>query len=98
MTSRLGTHIVEFIFGHMRNGFNGYDVLDKCIYQIVKSDITKKILEKYGKDELPIAGRSHPGGACFSEKWNIDIGDDIDIGKVLNECIQLIHGNLQYKN
>lgn len=98
MTSRLGTHIVEFIFGHMRNGCNGYDVLDKCIFQIVKSDITKEILEKYGKDELPIAGRSHPGGACFSEKWNIDIGDDIDIGKVPNECIQLIHGNLQYKN
>lgn len=28
MTSRLRTHIVEFIFSLMRNGCNGYDVLD----------------------------------------------------------------------
>ena len=98
MTSRLGTHIVEFIFGHMRNGCNGYDVLDRCVYQLVKSEITKEMLEKYNKEELPIAGRSHPGGACFSDQWNIDIDNDIDIQKVANECIELIHGNLNYQN
>ena len=96
MTSRLGTHIVEFIFGHMRNGCNGYDVLDKCTFQIAKSQITKEILEKYGKNEPLIAGRSHPGGACFSEKWNIAIADDIEIEKVAIECIQLIHEQLNY--
>lgn len=98
MTSRLGTHIVEYIFGHMRNGCNGYDVLDKCVYQLVKAEVTKEILEKYGKEELPIAGRSHPGGACFSEQWNIDIDDEIEIEKVPIECIQLIHGNLKYQD
>lgn len=98
MTSRLGTHIIEFIFGHMRNGCNGYDVLNKCVYQLVKSEVTKEILEKYDKEEMPIAGRAHPGGSCFSDQWNIDIDENINIDEVSKECIQLIHGKLNYNN
>lgn len=97
MTSRLGTHIVEFIFGHMRNGCNGYDILEKCVYQLAKSEITKEILERY-KDETPIAGRAHIGGSCFSPQWNIDIDENIDIDKVSKECVLLIHGKLIYNN
>ena len=98
MTSRLGTHIVEFIFGHMRNGCNGYDILEKCVYQLAKSEITKEILERYHKDETPIAGRAHVGGSCFSPQWNIDIDENIDIDKVSKECVLLIHGKLIYNN
>lgn len=72
MTSRLGTHIVEFIFGRMGNGCQGFDLLDQCIYQLVKEQITKEILEKFNKEEVPVSGRSHPGGSCFCQKWNVE--------------------------
>lgn len=46
MTSILGIHIADFIFGHMKNGCYRHDVLDKCFYQLVKSENTKEIFEK----------------------------------------------------
>ena len=96
MTSRLGTHIVEFIFGRMRNGCQGFDSLDQCIYQLVKEQISKEILEKYNKEEVPVSGRSHPGGSCFCQKWNVEIKKKIDLNQITNECIELIHHKISY--
>lgn len=96
MTSRLGTHIVEFIFGRMRNGCQGFDSLDKCMYQLVKSEVSKEILDKYNKEEVPILGRSHPGGSCFCEDWNIEIEENIDLKTITKECKELIHHKVSY--
>ncbi|KAK8881045.1 hypothetical protein M9Y10_003772 [Tritrichomonas musculus] len=56
----------------MGNGCQGFDLLDQCIYQLVKEQITKEILEKFNKEEVPVSGRSHPGGSCFCQKWNVE--------------------------
>lgn len=54
MTSRLGTHIIEFILGRMCNRYNGFDSFDKCVYQLVKSQVTKEILENINKVQIRI--------------------------------------------
>lgn len=96
MTSRLGTHIIEFIFGRMRNGCRGFDSLDQCIYQLVKAEVTKETLEKFNKDDVPILGRSHSGGSCFCENWKIGIDEKINLNKIIDECQKLIHHKISY--
>ncbi|KAK8888509.1 hypothetical protein M9Y10_039588 [Tritrichomonas musculus] len=97
MTSRLGTHIIEYIFGRMRNGCKGFDSLNQCVHELAISQVSKDILEKYDKNEIPVSGRSHPGGSCFSEKWDIEIDKTIDLNSISQECIKLIHHNISYK-
>lgn len=64
----------------------GFDSLNQCVHELAKSQVSKNILEKYDKNEIPVSGRSHPGGSCFSEKWDIENDKTIDLNSISQGC------------
>ena len=86
--SRLGTHLVEFIFARMRRmsySNNNSDVLAKSI---VKGEVVKTLLAKYGFEE-EYRGRVDFGGSRHDpEKWTTNL--PINKQTIVQEVQQLL--------
>ena len=91
--SRLGTHLVEFVFGNMRRASKQNDNSNALINAIVKTEIAKDLLRSSGT-KLKHRGRVNFGGAKFDkEKWVIDAPFEFNEATIIEEINVILESN-----
>ena len=92
--SRLGTHLVEFVFGNMRRVSHQKDTPDALISSLVKTDLCSEIIKKY-KLKQKRKGRVNFGGSKYdSDLWVKGIPFDIEHSNIINEVLEILHSSI----
>ena len=68
--NRLGTHLIEFMFGRMRKMSHFNDSINVLERSIIKEELAKEICARYGINNI-IRGRcyANASGAPYTKDW-----------------------------
>ena len=92
--SRLGTHLVEFVFGNMRRASHQKDTPNALISTLVKTDICSEIIKKY-KLKQKRKGRVNYGGSKYDpDLWITGLPLDINPSNIIHEVLEILHASL----
>ena len=88
--SRLGTHLIEFLFASMRRMSHNNNDSDVLVRAIIKSQIAKDIMNKY-KITQQIKGRVNFAGGYYEEgEWVVDLPETCKKDIIISSFLEIL--------